>query len=213
MKTNKRRMTTVLTLMMVTATCGLLQASDNYLLSWQSKTNTHTLGAYLEVNGSYASVRNEPSGYLGYKLVGVLCERVGIGLAQKALWHDYDLNTLVNDGEYQLQAGFSGLYLEYLLPVGDRLRFSFSLTSGYGLAQYEYKKDYFAAHRWYERIIDQDVFHFNEPALGCLFRLSRHWWMGADVSFKAVGDLNLMGTDNAVLNGLSAGISIKYGIF
>lgn len=213
MKTRKRFLATVVTMVIFTAAFAQQQPGEDYLLRWKGKNKEHTLGAYLELNGSYADVRNKPSGLLGSKLVAVLDNHWGVGIAQKALWHDYDLSDLVNDGTYQFQAGYSGFYLEYLMPFGSNVCFSLSLTSGYGLAKYEYKKEFQAAHTWYNRVIDQDVFHVNEPAIEIQCRLGGHWWIGANASYRNIGNLDLMATDKDILTGFSSGISLKYGIF
>lgn len=213
MKTKKRFFSTVISFCVLSTAFAQVQPTSESLFQWDGKKVQHTLGVYAELNGQYATVRHEPSGFLGSKLVAVFDRHWGLGVAGKALWHDYDLTSLVSDGAYQFQAGYLGCYLEYLMPVGQNLRFSLSLTSGYGLAKYVYKKEFQADHEWYNRIIDQDVFHVNEPALEVNYRLGGPWWFGVNASYRNIGNLELMAADKCLLSGFSGGISLKYGIF
>jgi hypothetical protein len=213
MKTYKWIFATALVFCTFTSISAQEAASEDCLFSWQGRNAKHTLSLYGEINASYAEVRNQPSGFLGTKFAVLVDRHWGLGIAQKVLRHNYDLKTLVSDGEYQFQAGYAGWFLEYLLPLGDRIRCSFSLTSGYGLAKYEYKNEFKLDHTWYERVIDQDVFHINEPAVGMIYRCGKNWWLGVDVSYRNIGNLNMRGTDSAILTGFSGGVSLKYGIF
>jgi hypothetical protein len=70
-----------------------------------------------------------------------------------------------------------------------------------------------ADHEWYNRIIDQDVFHVNEPAMEVNYRLGGPWWFGVNASYRNIGNLELMAADKCLLSGFSGGISLKYGIF
>jgi len=185
----------------------------NHIWSYNGKNKTHTLGLYGSLYGSYSPVENRAAQWYGGKIGLVLDNRWGIGIAGSVLNYDYNLNQLVSDGTYRLQAGFAGLFVEYILPVSNWAKFSISWTSGTGSAFYEYNKEFRESRPWYQEIIDTETFNVNEIGLDMHFRTIGKWWLGAYGSYKFTSPIELTGTDNYFLQNYSVGISVKYGIF
>lgn len=185
----------------------------NYIWTYEGKNRTHTLGLYGGLYGSYSPVKDQSAGYLGIRVAAVLDGKWGLGLAGYALDFDHPMNELTGDETYRLQAGYSGIFGEYLIPIGQRLKISFSLLSGMGLVKYQVDKEYELDLPWHERIIDQNTFAVLEPGMEIQARISRKWWMGINATYRTTSPIRMKGTDENLLENYSAGISIKYGLF
>lgn len=85
MKTKKRFFSTVIALCVLSTAFAQEQPISDALFQWKGKNVQHSLGAYVELNGQYATARHEPSGFLGSKLVAVFDRHWGLGVAGKAV--------------------------------------------------------------------------------------------------------------------------------
>jgi hypothetical protein len=188
-------------------------ALKNHIWAYQGKKAKQHLGGYLSLNGLYHSLDGEPTGFLGAKGGLTWNSKWGFGLMGQALWYDKALNEVVNDGTYHLQAGMAGLYVSYMIPIQEKWRLNFILTSGSGVALYQYDKDSREGKPWYEEIIDRDTFSFIQPTVEIKRYLGGKWWLGAEVSFRSTSEINLDGVPSDFLSGVNPGISLTYGLF
>lgn len=200
-------------LLVIMTTKAQDQTSKSYVWQWQGKTKTHTLGYYGGIYGTYSPVDNRSAQWLSGRLGVVIDKHWGLGIAGSALNYDYHLYKVVNDGTYRLQAGFAGMFIEYLIPIKEWGKVSFSWTTGKGTAFYQYDKDYRENRPWYQEIIDTEDFAVNELGMEVQFRTFRKWWIGAYGSYRLTSPIELMGQDDFFLRNYSVGVSIKYGIF
>ncbi len=189
------------------------QERKNYILSFGGKSKTHTLGFYGGLNGLYSTVNENDATWFGGKAGLVFDQHWVVGFAGSTLNYDKNLDRLVSDGTYRLNAGYSGLFVEYLLPVKDFAKVSLSWTTGMGMAKYVYNKEFTAEKMWYEEIIDQDNFAANEFAAGVMFRITGNWWLGLEGSYRDTSPVELIGTDSDLFEKFNVGLSVKYGIF
>jgi hypothetical protein len=188
-------------------------AQKDHLWTYQGKNKVNTLGLYGEVSGSYSELFSNPAAYFGVKAGLVFNKRWTIGLAAYGLSYDKHFNTLVNDGTYHLEAGYSGAFVEYLQPIGSRLKVGASLFTGSGLTLYKYDKDYAEARPWYDETIDQETFAVFEPGVSLIGRMAGHWWLGVNGSYRSTSPLKLKDTPENFLESFNAGVAIRYGIF
>lgn len=188
-------------------------ASKNYVRQWQGKNKTHTLGYYGGIYGTYSPVDNRSAQWISGRLGVVIDRHWGIGIAGSMLNYDYKLNEVVNDGTYRLQAAFTGIFIEYLIPIKEWGKINFSWTTGKGTTFYQYDKEFQEIRPWYQEIIDVEDFAANELGIEVQFRTFRKWWVGAYGSYRLTSPIKLMGQDDFFLRNYSVGVSIKYGIF
>jgi hypothetical protein len=207
----------LITLMMIALLAGNAYAQKppvkDYLWKYKGKKKEHTVGGYIGISGSYTEVMSKPAGYLGAQLGIVFDKRYAIGLAGNALWYDYALSEAVSNGTYHLEAGYAGIFFEYMQPLGSRIRLTFSLLTGMGVAKYTYDKAYRDSMPWYQRTIDTRDFSFIEPGIGLMGRVAKKWWIGLNGSYRATSPINLPSAPVNLLNNFSAGISVRFGIF
>ena len=188
--------------------------NENYLWTYtNSDDETKTIGLYGSISGSYSTVFSDPVGYLGARGGVVINEKWGIGLAGYALNYDKALSTLVDDGTYRMQAGYTGLYVEYMMNLTQRSKLSLYILSGEGIVFYEYDKEFREDRNWYEEVIDQETFAVFEPGAEFQYRISQKWWIGAQVSYRTTSPIKLEGADENFLEQVNTGIFFKYGLF
>lgn len=187
--------------------------SKNYLFTLNGKNKTHEIGLYGGLSGTYSQTLSEPSGWLGAKVGVVFNHKWAFGWAASGLYFDHGLDALVSDGTYHLEAGYAGMFAEYMLPLGKNVKVSFSILSGAGLAVYRYDKDFAENRPWYQEIIDQETFAVFEPGIDLMGRVSKRWWLGLNGSYRNTSPVKLTGTNELFLNKFNGGISLRYGIF
>lgn len=189
------------------------QEHPTHIWEYQGKKKTNELGLYAGLSGTYAPVLGKSAGFLGARAGLVFNQRWTIGLAAKGLAFDHTLNEVVSDGDYRLEGGYAGMYVEFLQPVGDNLRLSLSLMTANGIVLYRYDKQHLEGKEWYEETIDQDTYGVMEPGFEILVRVGGNWWIGAKAAWRSTSPLELKGTGENILEGNEAGLSVRYGIF
>lgn len=211
----KTRTIIILTIALFNISNVWAQTNDtkDYLWSYESKKGIKEIGLYGELSMSYSEILARPAGYLGAKIGVVFNHRWAFGWGGSGLWYDYRLDELVNDGTYHMEGGYQGLFAQYMLPVGERVKVNFSVLSGTGIAMYKYDKDYQESREWYEESIDLETFAVFEPAAEAMVKVGNRTWVGVNGSFRNTSPIKLKGTDEGFLNNFNAGISVKYGIF
>jgi hypothetical protein len=207
----------LITALLVTMLAGNLFAQKteirDYLWKYNGKKKEHTIGGYLGISGSYTEVMGKPAGWLGAQLGVVFDKRYTLGVAGNALWFDYELDEAVETGTYHLESGYTGLFFEYMQPLGSRVRLTFSFLTGMGVAKYTYDKEYRNEMPWYERTIDTRDFSFVEPGIGIQTRVARKWWIGVNGTYRATSPVELPCASEQVLNNFTAGVSVRFGLF
>jgi len=195
--------------------CAVAQENDskNYLFTLKGKNKTHEIGLYGGLTGTYSETLSKPSGWLGAKAGFVFNHKWAFGWAGNALYFDRRLSNVVTDGTYHLEAGYAGVFAEYMQPIGKNMKISFSILSGAGLAIYRYDKEFAENRPWYQEIIDEETFTVFEPGIELMTKISSHWWLGLNGSYRNTSPVKLTGTDDMLFNKFNGGISIRYGIF
>jgi hypothetical protein len=185
----------------------------NYVWKYQGKTKEHTLGLFCGLSGGYNEFLGKSATQFGYKAGVVFDKHWALGFGGQALNFDHTLSELVQDGTYRLEGGYSGMFVEYLLPMGKNFKAGISILSGMGVAQYRYTKDFAENRPWYQEIIDTETFAVFEPTVDIQARLAGKWWIGVYGSYRNTSPVKLLGTDEKFLNTFNAGVSLTFGVF
>jgi hypothetical protein len=206
----------VLLFVTLLANC-MLFAQDSprkdYIWKYQGKDKEHTIGLFAGLNGGYNELLGKSATLIGYKAGVVFDRHWAVGFGGQALNFDHSLNELVQDGTYRLEGGYSGMFVEYLVPMGRNFKAGISILSGMGVAQYRYTKDFAENRPWYQEIIDTETFAVFEPSVDFQARIAGKWWIGLYGSYRNTSPIKLMGTDENFLNTFNAGVSLTYGVF
>ena len=215
MKTMKTSIliTAILTALTFFSAAGQEQTTGDYIWKYQGRKKENTIGMYGGMSGSYSTFGDEPVMWLGAKAGLVFNGRWGVGLAGEAINYDKKLTALVDDGDYRLQAGYSGLFVEHIVPVKDWAKVRISWTTGMGVAFYQYNKEFRENRSWYNEYIDVERFAANKFDVGFDVRVAGNWWVGLQTGYRDTSPVKLEGTAADVFEAFNAGISLKYGIF
>ena len=185
----------------------------DYLWTYEGKSRTHELGLYGELSWDYSTLGSDNIGWLGARAGLVINHRWLIGVSGKALAYDKHLTELAPEGQYRLESGYSGMFVEYMQPVGNNLKLAFSITSAQGIALYRYEKEFTDSLPWHEEIIDVETYGVFEPQVAAMLRLKNNWWIEGHVSARNTSPVAMEQTNEKIFTKINAGISVKYGIF
>lgn len=206
----------VLLFVTLLANC-LLFAQDSprkdYIWKYQGKHKEHTIGLFAGLNGGYNELLGKSATLIGYKAGVVFDKHWAVGFGGQAINFDHTLSELVQDGSYRLEGGYSGMFVEYIQPLGKNFKAGIGILSGMGVAQYRYTKDFAENRPWYQEIIDTETFAVFEPSVDFQARIAGKWWIGVYGSYRNTSPIKLMGTDENFLNTFNAGLTLTYGVF
>ena len=201
------------TLFILTVATQAQEINSNSLFSFDGKKRIHYIGAMAEIYGGYSEVMAKPATWYGAKFGVIINQTWTIGVVANALNYDHTLTKLVTDGEYRLESGYQGLYIEWMKIFNNRFMINLSLNTGMGLAKYQYTKDFAENRPWYEEIIDQEIFSVFEPGGGFMVRAGGRWWLGLNCTARNTSPIKLEGTNDKFLQSANVGFTIRYGIF
>ena len=185
------------------------QERENHFTTWGDTE----IGGYVGLSGRVTEIGDDVYPVLDAKAVIVLNGSWGLGVTGSAFDYDESLSELVDDGTYRLEAAYGGFFVEKIFSINENFKLALSIGTGYGTAQYRYEKDYRKEKRWTEEYIDVVQFAFFEPGIEIEHRIAGNFWIGATGSFRNTSPLELIGTDDQLLQSWNAGVSVKYGIF
>ncbi|MCF8222322.1 MAG: hypothetical protein K9J25_04185 [Bacteroidales bacterium] len=188
----------------------------NKYSSMKNETKTEFSGdtrIFAGMSVSYTSVDQQPAAYLGARAGLKLSNNFSIGIAGSALWYDYRLTGLVDEGTYHLESGYTGLFVEFTQHMGEHVSINLSLLTGQGIAIYRMDRAYTESLSWYNEKIDEDTFGVMEPGIELLFRTGDKFSIGLSASYCSTSPLQLAGSSHGMLDGFRTGISFRYSIF
>jgi len=212
MKTKVILTTSILMLLSVFVNAQKPENKD-HIWSYEGRKKNHTIGTYVSISGTYSPLKGDHSYWLGGRIGLVFDKKWTIGVGGNVLDYDKKLTELVTDGEYRLEAAYSGMFLERLFPLKDWGKIGVSWLSGMGVTSYRYDNEYAESRPWYEEIIDTERFAVNELSLEFQLRIYHNWWLGAKAGYRLTSPIKLKGEDDFFLRDYDAGITVKWGVF
>ncbi len=212
MNTKRILIVAVLMVMAIVMNAQENQRKD-HLWTIKGKKKTHEVGMYASLSGNYTEIFGDPSFWLGAKVGVVFNQRWTIGFEAQGLDYEHDLTKLTDGALYRLEAGYAGMYIEFLQPIGDFMKIGVNVMSGQGVAQYRYKSAYREELEWYEEFIDRDDFAIFKPGAGFFVRVAGNWWAGVEASYTTTSPVQLKDTKQNFLENVNAGLSVTWGVF
>ncbi len=186
--------------------------SDDYLEFNDRKNVVH--GVYLGLDMRYGQIDGKDAYLGGLKLAYVANQQFEVGFEGNFIYSDQEyFNADLGDTE-DLIGAYGGLHLEPILFSKSRVNLSFPLLIGGGGVGY-IDSDIID-----NEDIDQDLteddfdpFFLAEPGVSALFNISRYLQVEAGVKYRFTSKVTLRPNGVNNLNGWSAGIGIKVGVF
>ncbi|MDB4293183.1 hypothetical protein N9954_07205 [Maribacter sp.] len=169
-------------------------------------------GVYLGLSSHYGELRNEPSYGFGFKIAYVADQKFEIGMAITAFQSDQQF-IISETIDNTLTGGYVGLHLEPILFSKRKVSLSFPLVIGAGAIGYFSDEDDFDDEFIDAEFDKVDFIAVVEPGISALFNLSRYLQLEAGVKYRFSSKIDLATSPIKNLNGFSAGIGIKVGVF
>ena len=205
--------TTFLLLVLLFSLFSFGQEDDdaNYITFNDRRNVVH--GVYLGITMGYGEIDSKETYLGGLKLAYVANRQLEIGFAGKFLYSNQDVFNPRSGTNDDLFAAYGGLHLEPILFGKSAVSLSFPLLVGAGAAGYI---DRDAVRNDIDVDIDEDdvdAIFVLEPGVSALFNINRFVQLETGVKYRFSSKIEL--TDSPVdrINGFSAEIGIKLGIF
>jgi hypothetical protein len=116
-----------------------------------------------------------------------------------------------------LEGGYGGLLLEYTLFPKSVVHVTFPVLIGAGGASYITDQEY---DEWDEdewdnchKNLDSDAFFVIEPGVRAEVNILKFMRLNAGISYRYVGDLQLINTSGDLMNNFTATVGLKFGKF
>ncbi|WP_343486360.1 hypothetical protein [Allomuricauda sp. d1] len=184
---------------------------DEFILFNDRRNVVH--GVYLGFTMGYGEIDGQDTYMGGLKLAYVANRQLEIGFVGKFLYSEQDIFNPRSGTNDDLFAAYGGLHLEPILFGKSKVSLSFPLLIGAGAVGYI---DRDAVRNDVDVDInddDVDAVFVLEPGVSALFNINRFVQLETGVKYRFSSQIEL--TDSPVdrINGFSAEIGIKLGIF
>ena len=177
------------------------------------------LGWFVGIDPGYTQFDNRDVWMGGLSAGMIINHNFTIGLSGRG-WTNrngmYFSNVTDTAGAY-LEGGYGGLLLEYTLFPKSVVHVTFPVLIGAGGATYVTDKEYgeWDENKWEtcHRSLDSDAFFVIEPGVRAEVNILKFMRLNAGISYRYVGDLQLINTPNDLMNNFAATVGLKFGKF
>jgi hypothetical protein len=184
-----------------------------------NKGDNIKVGWFVGIDPGYTQFDNRDV-WLGGLSVGLILDHnFSIGLTGRG-WTNHDgmfyPNVTDTAGAY-LEGGYGGLLLEYTLFPKSVVHVTFPVLVGAGGASYVTDKEYrdwdndHDAHT--HKSLDSDAFFVVEPGVRAEVNILKFMRLNAGISYRYVGNLELINTSSDMMNNFTATVGLKFGKF
>ncbi|MBE0638560.1 MAG: hypothetical protein IH598_08570 [Bacteroidales bacterium] len=137
----------------------------------------------------------------------------GYGFANQIAYDDLQIGGQTYD-DYFLSGGYGGLLIEPILFPHQPVHVALPILIGGGGAAYVNNGWYdYQGDDWDYYTIDSSPFFVVEPGIEIEFNMVKFMRIGLGAYYRYTSGLNLVKTDEHVLDGFSTGLSLKFGKF
>lgn len=189
---------------------SLFSQEDGDYIEFNDRKNV-VHGVYAGVTTYFGEVNGENAYIMDFKLAYVANRKLEIGLAGGALYSRNYLSKSVNENS-DLIGGYGGIHIEPIIFGKSKVSIGFPLFLGFGGAGFA-KDDYKEAENGDLRFEEWDSFFLAEPGVNLLYNLSRYVQLEAGIKYRISTKLELDPGHIKSINGFSAGVGVKIGIF
>lgn len=185
--------------------------NEEYLEFNDRKNVVH--GVYLGLTMGYGEVDGTDTYLGGLKVAYVANQQFEVGFVGNFIYSDQDLYNSVLSQREDLIGAYGGIHIEPIFFSKSKVNLSFPLLVGAGGIGYidDYFHDEYYDEDWDEN--DFDPFFVTEPGVNLLFNVSRYLQLEAGVKYRFTSKVDLKPNGIVNVNGFSAGIGIKVGVF
>ena len=172
-------------------------------------------GVYIGLFQHITQISNRSTGLVNLKLAYVANKQLEVGISANVFFSKQPNNTTLFEGEYvSLFGGYMGLHLEPILYGRHKFSLSFPIMLGGGVITIlKYNEDGTLSERNFNKdsqIVDE--FLIVEPGFNVLYNISRFLQIEAGILYRVSTNYELKVFEDNI-NGFSAGMGLKMGIF
>ena len=185
--------------------------SDEYVTFNDRNNVVH--GVYMGLNFAYGEIDDKDTYMGGLKIAYVANQQFEVGFAGKFLYSQQNVFNMQTIDNEDLIGGYGGLHLEPILFSKKAVNLSFPILIGAGAVGYV-DRDLIRA----DEDVDFDdndiaVLFVLEPGMSLLFNINRYLQLEAGVKYRFSNKINFFESPVERINGFSAGIGVKVGVF
>ncbi len=189
---------------------GVMSQTDTQEYKTIFKKDRIKHGAYVGLGFNYAKVNDDNAIFIGAKGGWVVDHKVVIGFAGYGFLNDRHFNAGNDDINTNLAGGYGGFMLEYIILPHAPVHISIPLLLGAGGIAHTNNWD---MNFWDEYSNKADAFFVMEPGIEVEFNLIKFMRLSLGLNYRITTNIQLENTDKNALNGLSTGITLKFGKF
>lgn len=178
--------------------------------------NVDDIGFYGAINTSFGVYENIDMYELGFKLACIIDHSFAIGFAASAFANNLDMDYVVNNSTIttDLVGGYGGLLLEPIILPKLPVHISVPILIGVGGVSY-------TDNIYYDNVTDEfvytsedaDAYFMLNPGLEVELNVFKFMRLGIGAYYRYAIGMDLDQVSKDALNGLSAGVSLKFGNF
>ncbi|WP_425236954.1 hypothetical protein [Ulvibacterium sp.] len=186
-----------------------VQEDEDYLEFNDRKNVVH--GVYLGLNAQFGEIDGEPTYQGGLKVAYVANQQFEVGFSGTFFYSVQDVFNSDLARDQDLIGAYGGLHLEPIFFSKSVVNLSFPLLIGAGAVGYV--DDNFDDEDYELTEDDVDAIFVLEPGVSMLFNVSRYLQLEAGVKYRFSNKIDLDFSPVSRINGFSAGIGVKVGVF
>ena len=219
-------MAIALTLTTLTAQDKDKEASKDEIKTLAGGGNGFKSTFYLGPQVKFSKVNDESAIFAGLRGAWTINKTFSIGIAGSGLVSSHDVNYTLNDTSLvksTFNFAYGGLYLEYIFMPREYIHVSTNVLFGFGGSNLMDRNDSLFWHRDFDKM-DEPWKHYLviEPTVAVEFNVTKFFRIVAEGSYRYTSDIytsdeyknvKISGNKAIKLNGLSAGLTLEFGIF
>ena len=182
--------------------------SEEYKTIFNKDRISH--GGYGGLSLIYSQIDGGNTIITGVRGGWIIDHKVSIGFAGYGFINDLHFNNINNDATSDIAGGYGGLLIEYIFFPNSPIHISIPLLMGAGAITHA---DNWNIDIWDRYSDEADAYFVIEPGIELEFNLIKFMRMSAGVYYRHTSNILLSDTDKHALNGLSTGITLKFGKF
>lgn len=185
--------------------------SDQYVTFNDRSNVVH--GVYLGLNFAYGEIDDKDTYMGGLKVAYVANQQFEVGFAGKFIYSEQNILNTATRANEDLIGGYGGLHLEPILFSKSAVNLSFPILIGAGAVGFA-DRDLIRSEEDFDLEDDEvSVLFIVEPGVSALFNINRYLQIEAGVKYRFSNEIDLIDSPVTRINGFSAGIGIKVGVF
>lgn len=214
-----KRITLSLALLLMAVAAVAQDGQPQQMKTLFGNSGIRSNGGYGGISTGYTQINDLDAITIGGKGAWLINHQIGIGLAGYGFLSERQFDAELND-DYRFAGGYGGLMFEFIAMPNSPIHLNFPLTIGAGGVSYMRDYDVFNSIDYSPWDEDTQAFFVIEPGVELELNLVKFMRLAVGVSYRYTSDINLTYSSSSepiagkgLMNGLSGGVTLKFGKF